>query len=107
MIRLRSESQPPSTSRVHVHGAGVDEERQEGAHMAYDLIQEESLQISCVTGGRSITYALECPPDEDCGDAVLREALDDQALDLDARDELDISLISIDEASWTSHLILF
>ena len=68
--------------------------------LAYDRIQEESIQISCEQEGRSVRYALECPPDKDSndGEAVIREALDDQELDLDARDELDISLVSIDEA---------
>ena len=45
--------------------------------------------------------ALQCPPDEDSddGEAVIRKALDDLELDLDARDELNILLVSIDEAS--------
>ena len=49
----------------------------------------------------SVEYALECPPDKDSddGEPVIREALDDQELDLDARDELDIALVSIDEAT--------
>ena len=69
--------------------------------LAYDRIQEESLNITCDREGWSIEYALECPPNEDSddGEAVIREVLDDQELDLDSRDELNISFVSIDEAS--------
>ena len=69
--------------------------------LAYDRIQKENLNITCEREGRSVEYALECLPDEDSdeGEAVIRKALNDQELDLDARDELDISLVSIDEAT--------
>ena len=49
--------------------------------------------------GRNIEYALECEPDYDLEQAVISGALVDQALDMDRRDELDGSFISIDETS--------
>ena len=110
MTRSRSESRPPSTSPVHREDDECVSMRRVSlksakkgriSDFAYDRIQEESIQISCEREERSVTYALECPPDEysDDGEAVIREALDDQELDLDAWDELDISLVWIDEAS--------
>ena len=74
--------------------------------LVYNQIQEENLNITCEREGRSVEYALECPPDEDSdeGEAVIRKALDDQELDIEAQDELDISLVSIDEASQASHV---
>ena len=65
--------------------------------LAYDRIQEENLNITCEREGRSVEYA----PDEDSddGEAIIREVLDDQELDLNARDELEISLVSIDKAT--------
>ena len=50
-------------------------------------------------GGRSVEYALECEPDSDNEQAVINAALDDQALDMDRRDKLDVSLIFNNEAS--------
>ena len=44
-------------------------------------------------------YALEKGPADDHGEAVINAALDEQALDLDFRDDLNMSLISIDETS--------
>ena len=67
--------------------------------LAYDNIQEEKLRISCTRGEWHLEYALECEPDEDCEQAVINAALDEQALDMDQRDELDGSFISIDETS--------
>ena len=67
--------------------------------LTYDCIQEEKIRISCTREGRSVEYALECEPDYDIERAVINAALDDQAADLDYRDKLDVSLISIDEAS--------
>ena len=44
-------------------------------------------------------YALQEGPTEDCKQAVINAALDDQILDLDFADDLNVSLILIDEAS--------
>ena len=66
--------------------------------LTYDCIQEEKIQISCTREGRNVEYALEFEPDYDIKKAVIDTALDDQAADLDFI-ELDVSLISIDEAS--------
>ena len=51
------------------------------------------------TRGGSVKYALECEPDFDIEHAVINKALDDQAADLDYRDELDVSFVSIDETA--------
>ena len=67
--------------------------------LTYDCIQEEKIRISCTCEGRNVEYALECEPDYDIKKAVIDAALDDQAADLDYLDELNVSLISIDEAS--------
>ena len=55
--------------------------------------------MSCDRKGRSVEYALENSPSDDRGQAVINTALDEQALDLDYRDDLDMSLISIDKAT--------
>ena len=49
--------------------------------------------------GRNVEYALECESDYDIERAVINAALDYQAADLDYLDELNVSFISIDEAS--------
>ena len=67
--------------------------------LTYDCIQEEKIQITCIPEGRSVEYALECEPDYDIKKAVIDAALDDQAADFDYLNELNVSLISIDETS--------
>ena len=42
---------------------------------------------------------MECEPDYDIERAVINATLDDQAADLDYRDKLDISFISIDDTA--------
>ena len=42
---------------------------------------------------------MECEPDYDIERAVIDAALDDQAADLNFRDELDVSFVSIDETT--------
>lgn len=64
-----------------------------------DDIEEESLRIICVQGGQSVEYALKCSSDGDHDQEVINAVLNDQALDLDEPDELDVPLVSIDEAS--------
>ena len=44
-------------------------------------------------------YALECEPDYDVERALIDSALDDQAADLDYRDELDVLFVSIGETA--------
>ena len=67
--------------------------------LTYDCIQEEEIRISCRRKGRSVEYALECEPDYGVERAVINEVLDDQADDLDYSEELNVSFISIEEAS--------
>ena len=67
--------------------------------LTYDCIQEEKNRISCMREGRNVEYSLECELDYDIKRTVISGVLDDQAADLDYRDELDVSCISIDEAS--------
>ena len=67
--------------------------------LTYDNIQEEKIRISCTRDRRNVEYALECKPDYDLQQAVINAALNDQALDMDCRDKLDGSFISIDETS--------
>ena len=55
--------------------------------------------MSCDRKGRSVEYALEEGPSYDHGEAVINAALDEQTLDLDIKDDLDVSLISIDKKS--------
>ena len=67
--------------------------------LTYDNIQEEKIRISCTGDGWNVEYALECEPDYDLELSVINAALDDQAMDMDRRDELDGSFVSIDETS--------
>lgn len=67
--------------------------------LTYDHIQEEKVRISCTRKERNVEYALECEPAYDLEQAVINAALDEQAADLDHRDELNGSFISIDETS--------
>ena len=63
VLRRRSESRPPSTTRVHREEDECPSIGQVSSKSAkkvrildlvYDDIQEENLRISCVTGGRSL-----------------------------------------------------
>ena len=98
--RRRSASCPPSATRVHMEedkhmsmGRVSSKSAKKGriSDHLYVVVQERSLKVCCDREGRSVEYALE--------QVVISAALDEQALDLDFRDNLDVSLISIDEAS--------
>ena len=67
--------------------------------LLYDVDQQKSILVSCDREGRSVDNALEDSPSGDRSQVVIDAALDEQNLDLDYRDDLDVSLISIDEAS--------
>ena len=102
--RRRLESQAPSTARVHreedecpLLGRTSTKSAKTGriSDLTYDCIQEEKIQISCTREGRNVEYALECEPDYDIERAVIDAALNDQAADLDYRDELNVSFVSV------------
>ena len=67
--------------------------------LTYDSIQEEKIRINCTRDGRNVEYALECELDYDVEQAVINAALDEQAADLDYRDELEVLFVSIDETA--------
>ena len=69
------------------------------SNLTYDHMQEKKIGVSCKRKERNVEYALECEPDYDLKQAVITAALDEQAADLNPRDELNGSFISIDETS--------
>ena len=96
----------PSTTRMHWEedeypsmGRTSTKSAKTGriSDLLYDSIQEEKIRISCTREGRNVEYALECEPDYDIERAVIDAALNDQAANLDYRDELNVSFVSINE----------
>ena len=69
------------------------------SNLTYDSIHEEKIRINCTRDSRNVEYALECEPDYDVEQAVINAALDEQAADLDYRDELEVLFVSIDETA--------
>ena len=98
--RRRSESCAPSTTRVRREEDECPSMGRTSTKSAKKgRISKEKIRISCLCDGRNVEYAVECEPDYEVEQAVINAALNQQAADLDYRDELVGLFVSIDETS--------